>query len=65
MFEEFLIQYIKDYINCAIDDYIIDEEDIKRIANELSGNDHLWNIIDNFVSYELDDYKKDKEEGEE
>lgn len=63
MFEEFLIQYIKDYISCADVDYIIDDEDIKRIAKELSCNDHLWNIMDNFVSYELEDYKK-KEEGE-
>ena len=64
MFEKFLIQYIKDYISCSTDYYIIDDEDIERIAKELSWNDHLWNIVDNFVSYELENYKK-KEEGEE
>ena len=64
MFEKFLIQYINDYISCANDEYVIDDEDIERIAKELSWNDHLWNIVDNFVSYELENYKK-KEEGEE
>lgn len=59
MFMDFLEQYIKDYIECSDEEYIIDDFDISKTAKRLNNNDEIWIFIDECVKELLEEYKKE------
>lgn len=59
MFEEFLKAYIQDLIECSSDTYNITESEKEIIADRVSRNEYVWNIIDEAIYNELDKYIKE------
>ena len=62
LFDNFIKQYIKDYIECSDTEYDITEEDIKDIIDYISYDDRLWEVLDSIISIQLEDYIKECEE---
>ena len=62
LFDNFIKQYIKSYIDWSDKEYDITEEDIKDIIDNISYNDRLWEVLDNIISSQLDNYVKECDE---
>lgn len=62
LFDNFIKQYIKSYIDWSDKEYDITEEDIKDIIVYIKCDDRLWKVLDNLISYQLDDYVKECDE---
>ena len=63
LFNQFLKQYILDTIEC--DDeatYDLSEEDIKEIIENITYNEHVWEVFDGAVRRQLDNYKLEGED---
>ena len=62
MFEEFLVEHIKDYIECNDEcrtRYDINIEQIEDIASIVSNNEQIWEIIDMAIDLELEKYERE------
>lgn len=59
LFDNFIKQYIEDYIDCSDIEYDITEEDKKDIIDNISYNDRLWEVLDSIISSQLDNYIKE------
>ena len=61
LFDNFIKQYIEDYIDCSDIEYDITEEDKKNIIDNISYNDRLWEVLDSIISSQLDNYVKESD----
>ncbi len=59
LFDNFIKQYIEDYIDCSDIEYDITEEDKKDIIDNISYNDRLWEVLDIIISSQLENYVKE------
>jgi len=59
LFDKFIKQYIEDYIDCSDIDYDITEEDKKEVIDSVKYSDEIWEVLDNKISYYLEDYVKE------
>lgn len=57
MFEDFLVEHIKDYIESTDTEYNINEEQIEDIASIVNDNEQIWEIIDMAIDMELEKYR--------
>lgn len=62
MFYDFLIKYIKDYIEDSINEYEITDNDIEDIAEDVSNNDYVWECLEEAIDQQLDKYRNYEEE---
>ena len=54
-------EFLKDYVEMMADarDMNLSDEQLQDIANNLSGNEELWDIFDGYVGDELDAIEDD------
>lgn len=57
MFEDFLKQYLQDYLECSVDKYYITESEKEKIVHSINNNDNLWSFLDEIISFEIEQYK--------
>lgn len=63
MLEDFLVTYIKDYIEDSDKTYDIKNNEIEEIACDIVNNDYIYEVINEAINQELWKYE-DKEEEE-
>lgn len=59
LFDKFIKQYVEDLIECSDKEYDLTEEDKKEIVDSIKYNETFWEILDNAIFNELDEYDKE------